>query len=290
MTRRWRRKSRRVISDDRSHLQDRRVDCRRYRGLSRAAPEQVDAALHHLRQRGRWQIDAHRPPALRFEDDLRRPARRARERQQEGGHAGAGDRLRPAGRRACRRARARHHDRCRLSLFRDREAQVHRRRLPGTRAIYPQHGDRCLDRRLRRDPDRCAQGRAGPDKAPQFPVPPARHQEPGAGGQQDGPDRLRSGQVRRDRRRLRGLRQEYRDRELYRHPDVGPCGRQHYHALGKHRLVRWPGADRPPRDHRGQQHRQPGQAFPHARAVGQSPQSRLPRLLRPDRHRHRQAG
>ena len=62
------------------------------------------------------------------QDDLRGSARRARGRQQARRHAGAGDRFRAAGRRPRRRARAGHHDRRRLSLLRDREAQVHRRR------------------------------------------------------------------------------------------------------------------------------------------------------------------
>ena len=34
------------------------------------------SALHHRRQRGRWQVHPHRPPALRLADGLRRPARR----------------------------------------------------------------------------------------------------------------------------------------------------------------------------------------------------------------------
>ena len=55
-----------------------------------------------------------------------------------------------ARRRALRRARAGHHDRRRLSLLRDRQAQVHRRRHAGARAIYPQHGHRRVDRRTAR--------------------------------------------------------------------------------------------------------------------------------------------
>ena len=47
----------------------------------------------------------------------------------------------------------------------EREAQVHRRRYAGPRAIYPQHGDRRLDRRPRRAAGRRAQGRADPDPA-----------------------------------------------------------------------------------------------------------------------------
>ena len=67
------------------------------------------------------------------------------------------------------RARAGHHHRRRLSLFREREAQVHRRRYAGARAIYAQHGDRRLDRRPRGDAGRCAQGRADPDAAALLP-------------------------------------------------------------------------------------------------------------------------
>ena len=74
----------------------------------------------------------------------------------------AAARFRLARRRPRRRARAGHHHRRRLPLLRDRHAQVHRRRHARPRAIYPQHGDRRLDRRSRGDPDRCAQGRARP--------------------------------------------------------------------------------------------------------------------------------
>ena len=138
--------------------------------------------------------------------DLRRPARRARRRQQAPRHAGRGDRFRAAGRRPGRRARAGHHHRRRLSLLRDRQAQVHRRRHAGPRAIYAQHGHRRLDRRPRRDPGRCAQGRADPDPAALLSREADRHPPLRAGGEQDGPGRLRPGRVRRDRRRLSRLR------------------------------------------------------------------------------------
>ena len=49
--------------------------------------------------------------------------------------------------------------------LRQREAQVHRRRYAGARAIYAQHGDRRVDRRPRRAAGRCAQGRADADAA-----------------------------------------------------------------------------------------------------------------------------
>ena len=52
-------------------------------------------------------------------------------------------------------------------------------------------------RRPRGDPDRRAQGRADPDPAPLLPRAPARHPPHRAGGEQDGPGRLRPGRVRR---------------------------------------------------------------------------------------------
>ena len=122
------------------------------------------------------------------------------------GTQGQRDRLRAAGRRARRRARAGHHDRRRLPLLRDRETQVHRRRLPRARAVHPQHGHRREHRRPGGDPGRCAQGRARADPAAQLPRAPARHPQRRAGGQQDGPGRLRPGDLRCDRRRLRRVR------------------------------------------------------------------------------------
>jgi bifunctional enzyme CysN/CysC len=53
-----------------------------------SARAQEPAALHHLRQRGRRQEHADRAPALRVEDALRGPARRARGRLEEVGTQG----------------------------------------------------------------------------------------------------------------------------------------------------------------------------------------------------------
>ena len=167
-----------------------RPDRRGHRGVPARARAQEPAALHHLRQRRRRQEHADRPPALRLEDDLRGPARGARGRLEEGRHAGRRARLRAAGRRPRRRARAGHHDRRRLPLLLHRQAQVHRRRHAGPRAVHAQHGHRRLDRRPRRDPDRRAQGRADADAPAQLPRLAARHPQGRAGGQQDGPGRL----------------------------------------------------------------------------------------------------
>ncbi len=91
------------------------------------------------------------------------------------GTQGERTRLRAAGRRPRRRARAGHHHRRRVSLLLDRQAQVHRRRHAGPRAVHAQHGDGRLDRRSRRDPDRCAQGRADADAPAQLHRLAARH-------------------------------------------------------------------------------------------------------------------
>ena len=94
----------------------------------------------------------------------------------QGRHPGRRPRLRAAGRRPHGRARAGHHDRRRLPVLLHRAPQVHRRRHPGPRAVHPQHGHRRVDRRPRRDPDRRPQGRAHPDPPPQLPRVAARHQ------------------------------------------------------------------------------------------------------------------
>ena len=154
------------------------------------------------------------------EADLRRPARGARKRQQAPRHAGREDRFRAAGRRPLGRARAGHHDRRRLPLLLQRQAQVHRRRHARPRAIYPQHGDRRVDRRPRRAAGRRAQGRADPDPAPFLSRPAGRHPPLRAGGEQDGPGRLRPGRVRRDLRRLSRVRRAGRDRRLDRDPGL----------------------------------------------------------------------
>jgi hypothetical protein len=182
-----------------------------------------------------------------FEDQLARSTA-----IQQARHAGRGDRFRAAGRRPRRRARAGHHDRRRLSLLRDREAQVHRRRHARPRAIHPQHGDRRLDRRSRRDPDRCAQGRADPDAAAFL----SRHllgirhivlavNKMDLVGY-DQPPSTRSSRIIAPSPRASGSRaisRRSRSRALQ--------GRQYHCALRQHALVSRPGADRASRDGRG---------------------------------------
>ena len=109
---------------------------------------------------------------------------------QESRHAGRRARFRAARRRARGRARAGHHDRRRVPLLLDRQAQVHRRRHAGPRAVHAQHGDRRLDRGSRGDPDRRAQRRADADAAAQLHRLAARHPARRARDQQDGSRRL----------------------------------------------------------------------------------------------------
>ncbi len=199
------RRSRRAISDDRRPFASSLDRCAHRRGYRRLSEQHQNKSLLRFITCG--SVDDGKSTLIGrllydskmiFEDQLG---------DARGGFASAsarrgGDRLRAARRRPCRRARAGHHHRRRLPLLRDRQAQVHRRRHARARAIYAQHGDRRLDRRSRRDPDRCAQGRADADAAAQLSRAPDRHPQHRAGGQQDGPDRLRSGDVRRDRRGL----------------------------------------------------------------------------------------
>ncbi len=72
------------------------------------------------------------------------------------------------------RARAGHHDRRRLPLLRDGEAQVHPRRHAGTRAVHAQHGHRRVDGGRRHPAGRRAPGRTGAVAAPRADRPAAR--------------------------------------------------------------------------------------------------------------------
>ena len=106
------------------------------------------------------------------------------------GTTGEDDRLRAPGRRARGRTRAGHHHRRRLSVFRHRQALVHRRRYARPRAIHPQHGDGRLQRRSRDRAGRCSQGAAHADPSPFDHRVAARRAPCRARGQQDRPCRL----------------------------------------------------------------------------------------------------
>ncbi|CAM5203310.1 hypothetical protein CDEF62S_00700 [Castellaniella defragrans] len=78
-------------------------------------------------------------------------------------HTCAGSGL--ADRRSGGRARARHHHRRRLSVFRHAGAQVHHRRCAGPRTVHPQHGDGGVHGGCGHHPDRrrAGGGRAAAD-------------------------------------------------------------------------------------------------------------------------------
>ena len=252
--------------------------------------QQEPAALHHLRLGRRRQVDPDRPAALRFQGDLRGPARHARGRQPPRRHPGRRHRFRPAGRRPRRRARAGHHHRRRLPLLLHREAQVHRRRHAGPRAVHPQHGHRRLDRRPRRPP------RSTPARA----------------------SSCRPGAIRLHLVTLLGIKATWCWRSTRWTWSATPgdvfdaivaefatfaasIGLDAFTAIPISGLAgdnittpsammpwyRGPTADRPSRDRADRRARGAGQAVPPAGAVGQPPQSRFPRLRRPDRRRRR---
>ena len=163
-----------------------------------SSTSQAAAALHHLRQRRRRQEHADRPPAARHQAAARRPAGRAGSAT-AARHGTQGDDIDFAllvdGLEAEREQGITIDVAYRF--FEHRQAQVHRRRLPGPRAVHPQHGHRRVHRRPRGRAGRCAQGPADADPPAQLHRLAARHPPRGAGGQQDGPGRLRPGRVRR---------------------------------------------------------------------------------------------
>ena len=117
---------------------------RQYLDVARA---QEPAALHHLRQRRRRQEHADRAAALRVEDGLRGPARRARGRLEEvGTQGGELDFALLVDGLAAEREQGITID-VAYRFFSTDAAQVHRRRHAGARAVHAQHGHRRLDRR-----------------------------------------------------------------------------------------------------------------------------------------------
>ena len=185
-----------------------------------------DPASADLRIGRRRQVDAHRAIAVRAEADLRRPAVGARTRLEEIRHDRRRYRLRAPRRRARSRARAGHHHRRRLSLLRDRAALVHRRRHARPRAIYPQHGDRRVQRRPRDRARRRAQGAAHADPSPFDHRVAARRAPRRARGQQDRSRRLRRARLPRHCHRLSQVRRAARLPLAVRGSDLGPVRRQ----------------------------------------------------------------
>ena len=104
-------------------------------------------AVRHDRLGRRRQVHPDRPAALRHPPALRRPARGGQTASRAPRHR----RGRPLARhrRPAGRARAGDHHRRGVPLRRHADPQVHHRRLPRSRAVHGQHGDRRLHRRPR---------------------------------------------------------------------------------------------------------------------------------------------
>ena len=247
------------------------------------------AALPHVRLGRRRQVHLDRPLALRAEPHLRRPSGRARPQFEEARHHRSGYRLCLAARRPGSRARAGHHHRRGLSLFRLAAARLRRRRHAGPRAIYPQHGDRRIQRRPRRAAGGCAQGPVEPDAPPRDHREPAGHPLCRSGGEQDRSRRVRSRGVRADFRAFQRLCRRARLQGDHGDSDFGALRRQCVVAQQAHALVCGAASARISGNGRcrGRPRRQ---AVPHAGAMGQSSQFRFPRLCRHDRQRQRQSG
>ena len=113
-----------------------------------------------------------------------------------------GDRLRTAGRRSGSRARARSPSMSPTASSPRRVVLSSSPIRPVPRAIHAQHGDRRFQCPARGHPDRCAQGRAGPDQATFLHLLAARRKARGGGGEQDRSGRLQPGSVRPHCRRL----------------------------------------------------------------------------------------
>ena len=171
--------------------------------------------LSDLRLGRRRQVDPDRPSAVRAETDLRRPARGARARLRRSTARPATTSIsrccstgsRPSASRASPSTSP-------IAIFATDAALLHRRRHARPRAVYPQHGDRRLERRSRGHAGRRAQGPADADPPARDHRLAARHPPRRAGGQQDRPGRLRPGGVREDRRRFRALRRDARASEV----------------------------------------------------------------------------
>ena len=126
--------------------------------VSRRGARQGSAALHHRRQRGRRQVHADRPPAVRFAQRLRRSDRRRREGLANQSRRSSISRCSPT---ACAPSASR----ASPSTSRTAISPRARRKFiiadtPGPRAVHAQHGHRRVHRRSRDYSDRRAQRRA----------------------------------------------------------------------------------------------------------------------------------
>ena len=131
---------------------------------------------------------------------------------------------------------------------------------------------------------RRAQGPAGADPPPRRDRLAARHSPGRAGGEQDGPGRLRPGRVRQDRHRLLRAAGQARPAGGDRHSGLRARRRQRHRPQHAHALVfRHHAADRAGRRRTHLAHRRA--CLPHAGAACLAPGPHVPRLCRHGRHR-----
>ena len=188
-------------------------------------------------------------------------------------------RLRAAGRWPGGRTRPGHHHRRRLPVLRDAAPALHPGRRAGPRAVHAQHGDRRIGVGSGGAAGRCAQGPAGADPPARGDRLAARHPPGRAGGQQDGPGRLRPGGVRQDRHRLLRAARQARAAGGDRDPGLRARRRQRHRAEHADALVfRHDAADRAGRCRTHLACRRAG--VPHAGAARRAAGPHVPRLCR----------
>ena len=200
-------------------------------------------------------------------------------RQQALRHGAGRHRLRAAGRWTVRRTRPGHHHRRRLSVLRDAAPALHPGRRARARAVHPQHGDRRIGVGRGGAAGGCAQGPAGADAAACGDRLAARHPPVGAGGEQDGPGRLRAVGVRQDRHRLLRAAGQARTAGGDRDPGLRARRRQRDRAEHAHALVFGDNpVDRAGRC--GTDVARGGAGVPHAGAACRAAGPHVPRLCR----------
>ena len=181
------------------------------------------AALHDLRQRRRRQIDADRPAAYDSKLHPRRPDGGARGGLESRRHARAASSISRCWSTACGRARAGHHHRRRLSLSSRRDGAAS---SSPTRPGHEQYtrnmvtGASTADLAVMLVDAR--KGVLDADPPAQLICLAARHPARRAGGQQDGPGRLRRSECsKRSRANTATFAAHARLHAHHRHPDVG---------------------------------------------------------------------
>ena len=172
----------------------------------------------------------------------------ARHRQPAAGPPGSRHRRRgrrrprSAVRRSARRTRTGHHDRRRVPLLLHRNPQLHPGRHPRPRALHPQHVHRRLQRARGHPAGRRARRGAAADPQARPHRKAVGHQALCRNREQDRPDRLRPGRVRRGGRRAAAVGGAPWRGGHHGDPDRGQARRQRRAPLRPHAVVQRPHA------------------------------------------------